>query len=124
MAVEIVNWLEIPVSDIERARKFYESVFEFKIVDLPVGNEVYPCFPNKNGEGFSGALVQYEFTKPGKAGPLVYLNSYEHMDAMLLRIRSAGGKVIEGKKEIAPGYGYFAIFEDTEGNQLALQGES
>ena len=34
------------------------------------------------------------------------------------------GKVVQGKQEIAPGYGYFAIFEDTEGNLLALQGDS
>jgi uncharacterized protein len=66
MAVEIVNWIEIPVLDIERAREFYEAIFEFKIVDLKVGDEIYPCFPNKNEEGFSGALVKYDYTKPGK----------------------------------------------------------
>jgi predicted enzyme related to lactoylglutathione lyase len=36
---------------------------------------------------------------------------------------SAGGKIIQDKKEIAPGFGFSAIFEDTEGNMLALQGE-
>lgn len=124
MAIEILNWIEIPVSDMVRAKAFYQSVFEFEIVDVKVGDEIYPCFPNKNGDGFSGALIQYEFTKPGKEGALVYFNSYGNMDAMIARIRSAGGKVIEDKKEIAPGYGCFAIFEDTEGNLLALQGEN
>lgn len=123
MAVEIVNWLEIPVENMERAKKFYETVFEFKIVDMEINGEIYPCFPNKDGEGFSGALVQYDFTRPGKNGPLVYLNSYNQMDAMLNRINQAGGRVIESKKEIAPGFGFYSIFEDTEGNLLALQGE-
>lgn len=123
MAVEIVNWLEIPVENMERAKKFYETVFEFKIVDMEINGEIYPCFPNKDGEGFSGALVQYDFTRPGKNGPLVYLNSYDQMDAMLNRINQAGGRVIESKKEIAPGFGFYSIFEDTEGNLLALQGE-
>lgn len=123
MAVEIVNWLEIPVEDIARARHFYEAVFEFRIVDLDVGGEVYPCFPNKNGDGFSGALVQYEFARPGQQGPLVYLNSYGNMDAMLKRIEASGGRIVQGKKEIAEGFGYFALFHDTEGNLLALQGE-
>jgi predicted enzyme related to lactoylglutathione lyase len=123
MPVEIVNWIEIPVLDLERARRFYEAVFEFKIVDLEVGNEIYPCFPNKDGEGFSGALVQYEFTQPGNRGPLVYLNAYNNIDRMLERIGSAGGKVIDPKKEIAPGFGFFALFEDSEGNMLALQSE-
>ena len=124
MSLEIVNWLEIPVLNLERARKFYEEVFEFKIVDLQVGDEIYSCFPNKNGEGFSGALVQYNFTKPGKNGPLVYLNPYKSIDSMIERIISSGGKLIEPKKEIASGFGFYAIFEDTEGNMLALQGES
>src|ERR671910_651740 len=112
MPVEIVNWIEIPVLDLERARTFYEAIFEFKIVDLEVGNETYPCFPSKDGEGFSGALVQYEFTHPGNRGPLVYLNAYNNIDLMLERIVTAGGKVIEPKKEIAPGFGFFALFED------------
>ncbi|HTE27990.1 VOC family protein [Flavitalea sp.] len=124
MPVEIVNWIEIPVTEPERARKFYEAVFEFKIVDMEVGTESYACFPNKNGDGFSGALVQYEFTIPGRQGPLVYLNAYNNIDSMLERIESAGGKVIEPKKEIAPGFGFFALFEDSEGNMLALQSES
>ena len=47
---------------------FYEAVFEFRLVDLEVGDGMYPCFPNKNGDGFSGALVQYDFTQPGKQG--------------------------------------------------------
>jgi uncharacterized protein len=123
MAIEIVNWLEIPVTNMQRARVFYETVFKFKLIDITLGEETYPCFPNKEGEGFSGALVQYDFTAPGNKGPLVYLNAYGQIDAMLNRIASAGGRILENKKEIAPGFGFFAIFEDTEGNMLALQGE-
>lgn len=68
MAVELVNWLEIPVKDMKRARKFYESIFDFKIIDLEIAGEVYPCFPNRENDGFSGALVQYDFTSPGNTG--------------------------------------------------------
>lgn len=123
MAIELVNWLEIPVLNMERARLFYETLFKFKIIDLNINGEIYPCFPNREGKGFSGALVQYPFTKPGKNGPLVYLNSYDQMDKLLERVNEAGGKVIKPKEEIAPGFGFYAHFEDTEGNFLALQGE-
>ena len=123
MAIEIVNWLEIPVENLQRAKGFYERIFEFEIVDLEVGGEIYPCFPTKDGDGFSGALVQYDYTKPGKQGPLVYLNSYGKMDQILEKVIDAGGKVIQPKKEIAPGFGFSALFEDTEGNFLGLQGE-
>lgn len=121
MAIEIVNWIEIPVLDVERARKFYESVFGFSIVDMEVNGEIYPCFPNREGEGFSGALVQYDFTRPGKNGPLVYLNAYGNLDGMLEKIKAAGGKIVKPKEEIAPGFGFMAVFEDSEGNLLALQ---
>ncbi|GGF23336.1 hypothetical protein [Flavobacterium limi] len=55
MAIEMVNWLEIPTIEMERARKFYETIFDFKMVDIEINDEIYPCFPNRNGEGFSGA---------------------------------------------------------------------
>ncbi|MDF2454975.1 MAG: bleomycin resistance protein [Cytophagaceae bacterium] len=121
MAIEIVNWLEIPYVNLKRAKHFYETLFDCQLVDMAVGEEMYPCFPNKNDEGFSGALVQYDFTKPGKNGPLVYLNAYGQMDVMISKIEVLGGKIIQEKKEIAPGFGYFMVFEDSEGNQLALQ---
>lgn len=121
MPLEIINWLEIPVTDLPRARAFYEAVFQFKIVDLQVGSETYPCFPTRDGQGFCGALVQYDFTQPGRQGPLVYLNPYGQLDQMLQRITTAGGHILQPKQEIAPGFGHFAIFQDPEGNLLALQ---
>ncbi|HYD90602.1 MAG TPA: VOC family protein [Flavobacterium sp.] len=123
MAIEMVNWLEIPVTDMGRARKFYEAVFETTLVDMEVGGEMYPCFSNRNDDGYSGALVKYEFTTPGKKGPLVYLTAYDGVEAMIERVLFAGGTIIKAPEEIAPGFGYYAIFEDTEGNQLAFQGE-
>lgn len=121
MAVEILNWFEIPVINMQKAKDFYESIFETKLLDLEVGDEVYPCFPNKNGNGFSGALVQNQVSSPGNKGPLLYFTSYGDMDAMIKRIKTAGGKIIGEKMEIAPGFGFYALFQDTEGNLLALQ---
>jgi predicted enzyme related to lactoylglutathione lyase len=123
MAVEIVNWLEIPVMDMNRARTFYETIFDIKIVDIEVGEDIYPCFPDKKGSGFSAALVQYDFTGPGRRGPLVYLNASPDITATLKKILASGGTILKEKTEIAPGFGYFALFEDTEGNMFALQSD-
>ncbi|WP_294823928.1 VOC family protein [uncultured Flavobacterium sp.] len=122
MAIEMVNWLEIPVNDMARARKFYEEAFDTKLVDMNVDGQNYPCFPNKKDDGFSGALVQYDFTPLGSKGPLVYLAS-DDVVASVERVKAAGGEIVKGREEIAPGFGYFALFEDTEGNLLALQGD-
>jgi predicted enzyme related to lactoylglutathione lyase len=123
MAVELVNWLEIPVLDMERARRFYEAVLDCKIVDMEVGDEIYPCIPNKNDDGFSGALVQYDFRKPGNDGPLVYLTASPDVETMVKRILEAGGSIIKERTEIAPGFGFFSMFRDSEGNTLAIQGD-
>ena len=122
MSNEIVSWPEIPVRNMDRARAFYERVMELEIVDLPVGNEIYACFSNRAVDGYTGALVQYDFTDPGKTGALVYLDSNGDLPGMLSRIRAAGGNIVKDEQEIAPGFGSFALFEDTEGNLLGLIG--
>ncbi|OYQ33246.1 hypothetical protein CHU92_12675 [Flavobacterium cyanobacteriorum] len=122
MAIELVNWVEIPVQNMVRARKFYEAVFEFSLADVEIDGVTYPCFPNKNDDGFSGALVQYDFTSPGRSGALVYFAASPDVATMLGRVLAAGGNIIRERTEIAPGFGYYALFEDSEGNTLALQG--
>jgi predicted enzyme related to lactoylglutathione lyase len=42
---------------------------------------------------------------------------------MVEKVLFAGGTIVKASAEIAPGFGYYALFEDTEGNLLAFQGE-
>ena len=39
-----VNWFEIPVSDMERAQKFYESVFNIELSINEMGNTLMAWF--------------------------------------------------------------------------------
>ncbi|HWV70283.1 MAG TPA: hypothetical protein VN040_01115 [Pseudosphingobacterium sp.] len=48
MAVQQVDWLEVPAQDCEQGRPFYK-VFEFKIVDLQI-DDANPCYQNKNSD--------------------------------------------------------------------------
>lgn len=123
MPIQLVNWLEIPVADMPRARAFYEALFEAPLHDFEIDGVIYPCFPDAEGEGFAGALVQYDFNGPGRRGPLVYLAASPDLDSMLARIEAAGGSIVQRKEEIAPGMGFMALFEDIEGNLLGLQGD-
>ena len=120
MAVEIVNWIEIPVQNMTRAKAFYENVFQFKTVDLTIGNNICTCLPDTSGEGFCGALVECDTAKEQNFGSLLYLNANGDVDAILTRVKSGGGHIITDKKQ-TPGAGCFAIFKDTEGNVLAFQ---
>ena len=81
-------------------------------------------FPEREGYN-SGSLCFYpEFYIPGNAGPLVYLNANPSIDSVLARIEQAGGRVLIPKNQISEQRGYMAVFEDTEGNRIALNAMS
>ncbi len=117
----MVNWFEIPVTDMERAQKFYETVFKVSIKVQNLGNLLYGWFPPKPAaESCTGALIQYESYVPSKTdGVLIYFSS-EDIDTELAIIPEAGGTVVQGKTQISPDTGYMAVFIDSEGNRIAL----
>ena len=118
-----VNWFEIPVTDIDRATKFYEAVLGINLEDLPMpaGMEglSMKSFPMEWGKpGSSGALVQMESYTPSYEGSLVYF-SVTDIDAVIELARQNGGKVVNAKQDIGE-YGWTGHFEDCEGNRIGL----
>lgn len=114
-----VNWFEIPTSDIERARAFYEHVLGVQLALHDLGQLKMAWFPmQQNAPGAAGSLVQAESYQPSHQGSLVYF-SVEDIGAALARVEQKGGKVLGGKKSIGE-YGFVAHFEDSEGNRVAL----
>ena len=116
-----VGWFEIPVSDMNRAMKFYEFIFNVKLQRNTMGDLDMAWFPwDESGSGAGGSLVYHaEFYHPSEKGVTVYFNTAD-IETELSRVEEAGGKVLMAKKEIAPDIGYMALFMDTEGNRLAL----
>lgn len=117
-----VSWFEIPTKDINRAQKFYETIFEMKMIPLDIAQIQMRMFPVTDQNDVGGALVyNAEFYKPSATdGPLVYLNANPDVQHVLNRIEAAGGKILVPKTQISPEYGYMAMFLDTEGNRVAL----
>ncbi len=140
----MVGWFEIPVSDMDRAVKFYNEVFQIKIAVHNMGELIMGWFPmaeDPEAKGASGSLVYHkEFYKPSKEGALVYFTSRKEefykpskegvlvyftsrkgdIKDELSRIEKAGGKILKPKTQISPDHGYMALFLDTEGNRVAL----
>ena len=114
-----INWFELPVSDFERAKKFYEAIFESSISDQMMGPFRMGFFPG-DGEGVSGAIVHGDGYVPSDKGAMVYLNADGIIDEVIGRIGKAGGTVVVPRTPITPEIGDFAIFLDTEGNKVAL----
>jgi uncharacterized protein len=120
-----LNWFEIPASDFERARHFYQVIFGIHMqVDNMMGMKM-AFFPMAMGSGkASGALVQSDFHKPSMDGSIIYLNANPDMTDILNRIETEGGKVLMPKTHITQDIGYMAFFTDTEGNRVALHSQN
>jgi uncharacterized protein len=120
MMKDAINWFEIPAKDFERAQKFYETLLEVKITEMPFPDGKYGVFPSdKEKQGVGGGLVQMEGYVPSAEGVTIYLPGGDDLNTPLGRIEAAGGKVVMPKTSIGEN-GFMALFMDTEGNRLAL----
>jgi len=120
-----LNWFEIPVSDMPRAKAFYEVVFEITMEEMTMPNGLHMAlFPVKK-DGIGGALCFHpDFYFAGHQGPVVYLNANSGIDNMLDRAVLAGGRIVIPVTQISEDYGYMAVFNDSEGNRIALHADN
>jgi predicted enzyme related to lactoylglutathione lyase len=122
MEHNMVGWFEIPVTDMQRARAFYEGVFEVVIEVHQLGELEMGWFPMADDKkGASGSLVkQPDFYIPSSTAGVVIYFSCKDVAASLERVTKGGGTVLQPKKEVGEGYGFMGLFLDTEGNRIAL----
>ena len=121
-----LNWFEIPALDLDRATKFYETIFDIKMDPFPemMGMKM-KGFPAEMGNGkASGALAQSSMHKPSSDGVIIYLNANPNIQTVIDRIEKANGKILVPKTQITPEIGYMAFFADTEGNKVALHAQN
>ena len=118
-----ISWFEIPTTDINRAQKFYETIFGISMIPVEMPNIKMRMFPlDDMMTQVGGALVDSGgFHKTSVTdGPLIYLNANPDVQNVLDKVETAGGKIMVPKTEISPEYGNMAVFIDTEGNRVAL----
>lgn len=114
-----IIWFEIPAVDMERAKDFYEAVFQVDLQDVNVGPSRLAVFPGTDGSpGAAGAIAKRSGFEPSRGGALVFFRVDSIEDA-ITRARNAGGEIIMTITEL-PGIGYTANVGDPEGNQIAL----
>lgn len=114
-----VNWFEIPVTDMQRAVEFYQTVFGYTLSLNDMGTFQMAWFPmGESLPGSTGSLVRGEAYTPSHAGSLVYF-SVEDIDGTLTKAANSGGRIL-GRKTSIGEYGFVAHFEDSEGNRVAL----
>lgn len=116
-----VNWFEIPVTDLDRAQRFYEAVFDISLHREQAGPAtMLAVFPYEK-PGVGGCLfATANGTQPSQHGAVLYLNAEPSLDAALARAEAAGGRVIQPRTELPEGMGCFAHIADSEGNRVGL----
>jgi len=117
-----VSWFEIYVSDMDRAKAFYEAVFKVTLSQLPTvmegGPEMWAWPMNEGLSGACGALCKMEQVEPGTGGTLVYF-ACEDCAEESGRVQEAGGTLVAPKFPIGE-YGFIAIAKDTEDNTIGF----
>ena len=111
-----VDYIELCVSNMARAKAFYIAAFGWKLTDYGPG---YAGFvDHARGDREAGGLRLVDAVTRG--GPLVVLYSKD-LEASAKAVHEAGGK-IKAEIYVFPGGRRFE-FEDPSGNHLAIWGK-
>ena len=112
-------WFEIYVQDMNRAKKFYESVLQGKLEKLDSPGMDMLAFPMEmNAPGASGALVKMQGVPSGGNSTLIYFGC-EDCSVEEGRVTKSGGRIHKNKFSIGQ-HGFISLVIDTEGNMFGL----
>jgi predicted enzyme related to lactoylglutathione lyase len=120
MTGDAISWFEIPVRDLQRAQRFYETVLGRALKHETMGDEQLAVFPAGEGRAQGCLLRPSQPIEPSAVGTRVYLDASPSLDGALDRVKGAGGRITTPKVALPPGMGYFAHVSDTEGNVVGL----
>lgn len=120
-----VAWFEIYSRDIDRAKKFYQGVFEVSLealsnpgIDSTPGLEMWGFPGDMNTYGAGGAICIMPGVEPGGMGTIVYF-SCEDCSVEEKRIEKFGRTLLKAKESIGE-HGFISIAKDSEGNMIGL----
>jgi len=118
-----VTHLEIPADDIERAKRFYEEVFGWRISQLMTkesgGADYWVIMRNEKGPGINGGLYKRTADENGKFSQYDCTVQVKNIDEILEAIQENGGTIAKEKINI-PDVGWFAGVIDTERNYFGI----
>jgi len=116
-------WFELPVTDLDRATRFYETVFGAKLAT----DERFPgiaMFPRRHESATTGALAVTHDPivegSPSTDGAVIYLNCDGELDAVIQRAKAAGGELLQEVAQLPGDMGWIAQFRDLDGNRVGL----
>jgi uncharacterized protein len=119
----LVQWVDIPATDIHRAATFYRAVFDVEMQHIEMPPDYVMEWFTSGSDRLGVGLVQGGDRNPKDDGVLVYLKADDGIDAVLKRVESAGGSIVMAKSGDEEN-GYIAFFTDPEGNRIGLHSQT
>ena len=111
-----IVWFEVPADKIERAKRFYGSLFGWKFNKLPAAIADYWHIDTGGTDASpDGGLMPRMHPQQ----PITNYVSVPSVNTAIAKVEKLGGTVCKSKTAV-PGMGYFAVCLDTEGNTFAL----
>ena len=119
---QVIDWFEIPVSDMSRAKAFYEAVLQTPLhLENFAGPNMQMAVFKEDGHRAKGALMAGNpALQVGGSGTLVYLHAGPSLGEALDRVVDAGGQVAMAKVALPDGVGFMAHMLDVDGNRVGL----
>jgi predicted enzyme related to lactoylglutathione lyase len=108
---------EIPTDDLQRAKKFYGELFDWKIERVPGPMEYWliSTTDEKGEKAVDGGMMPRQHPQQ----PITNYIDVPSVDEYAAKIEKIGGKLLVAKTAV-PSFGYFAVCLDTENNAFAI----
>jgi predicted enzyme related to lactoylglutathione lyase len=123
MAADTLCWTDIPVTNLDRAIRFYSAVLGREVKKMSEPGFEYGLLPHEEQNASGCLCVRGDSVgnenQPSQNGPLIYLSVEGRLDEAVKAARDNGGKVLQDRQSIGP-HGFRAVIIDSEGNRIAL----
>ena len=110
-----IVWFEIPADNPQRAKKFYSSLFGWKVDPFPGMTDYWHIDTGGGDDTPDGGLM----VRKHPAQPITNYVAVASVDKSAAKVEKLGGKICKSKTAV-PQMGYFVICQDTEDNMFAL----
>ena len=119
----MVNSLQIPVLNLEKAKDFYSGIFNWHVYPEESMPNVYIYQIDKEGEFVGGGFVLRESVNQEGNSILLYVNA-DDVEKTLSDVTRLGGTPVGDIMKLPGGHGTIAQFRDPFGNLIGLWNEA